>query len=178
MFPIFWRGVWEDPQAGANAQRTKDRERWASVIKGMRPQAVELLKSMQPRERGANEEIVNFLCSINTLSNTDRHPQFPVVASALTGAVVRFTDANGLRKDGHDPRTRQAHYGLPDHAVIEGLPPGATNVEIIGTPAVTVRAGRPLRDMELLPDLAKTVERVREFTIAPLIPYLHVPGRR
>ena len=34
-FPIFWQGVWEDPVAGENEQRAKDRGRWASYTREM-----------------------------------------------------------------------------------------------------------------------------------------------
>jgi hypothetical protein len=40
MFPVFWRGVWEPVVPGEDQQRIKDRERWASCVKGLPVEAV------------------------------------------------------------------------------------------------------------------------------------------
>ena len=135
MFPIFWRGVWEDPVPGEDKQRTKDRERWKTSTRKMRPEAVDHLKTMQPREVGDHDRVVNFLSVLNRLSNTDRHKEFPLMVTALKRAVVSWRDLNGRAIEGRDPAADDPDAGVNNEAEVRGVPDDATDVKITGTPS-------------------------------------------
>jgi hypothetical protein len=178
MFPIFWQGVWEDTVPGENEQRAKDRSRWESVTRDMRPEAVTHLQRMQPRVRGDNEEAVSFLRSINQLSNTDRHTKLPLVVTALKNAHVTWRGPDGLPRGGHDPQTDDPAVGVNDGAEINGIPDDAMNVEIVGTPVVVVRVTKPAAELELVPTLEGALPVIRDLGMVPLIPYVHVAAPR
>ena len=175
MFPIFWRGVWEDAVQGEGEQRARDRERWNTSTRKMKSGAVECLKTMQPREVGDYDRIVNFLSVLNRLSNTDRHKEFPLMVTALKRAVVSWRDANGLLTTGHDPATDDPDAGVNNHSEIRGVPDDATEVKILGAPVIVVRVSQPKGEFVLDEMLGAAIPTIREHAIAPLVPYLYVP---
>ncbi|MGA2522057.1 MAG: hypothetical protein ABSG81_14725 [Acidimicrobiales bacterium] len=175
MFPIFWQGVWNDPVPGENEQRAKDRSRWESYTRDMRPEAVAHLKRMQPRVRGDNEEAVSFLRAINQLSNTDRHTKLPLIATALKNVRITWSGPDGTPRQGHDPRTDDPVVGVNNGAAIDGIPDDATNVQILGTPAIVVRVTKPAAELELVPTLEGALPVIREQGVMPLLPFVHVP---
>ena len=172
MFPIFWTGVWEDPVEGENEQRTRDRQRWASVTKKMQKGAIEHLKLMQPRPGRDQDPIVNFLRVLNQLSNTDRHEKLPIMVTALRNEVISWTEPGGRRREGHDPRTRQPGAGVNNHAEIQGIPEDATNVQIEGTPLIVIQVSEPRNQFELVEMLETAIPRIRENGVLPLAQFL------
>lgn len=140
-FPILWQGVWEDPIEGENKQRLKDRERWVSYTREMPDQAVAILKRNQPPDLGPNvENTTDTLTMLNRLRNRDAHTKLMVVSSHLLDPTVRFETPDGeIREYGGLTSERE---GLSDGAEIEGIPEDAMNVEISGSPKITIRVGK------------------------------------
>jgi hypothetical protein len=75
MFPILWRGVWDAPIPGENDQRTKDRERWGTISRAVRPAAPEFLKRLQPPDDDPNKQSPHALRLLNQISVTLLQPR-------------------------------------------------------------------------------------------------------
>jgi hypothetical protein len=177
MFPIFWSGVWGPRVEGENDQRKKDRERWATSTRNMRPEAVTIIKSLQPRDGVADESptFFNAFSLINQLSNTDRHSKLPIVAAGLEGIVGDYTMPDGNRHPFIAPETSTGLFALEDGAEIQGVPYRAVHLNLLGTPAVTVRVGKTEANVKIPDALAQAILAVRERAIDPLVPYIS-PG--
>jgi hypothetical protein len=141
-FPIFFKGVWEAPVVDEDKQRTKDRERWVSITKGMEDDAVEILKSTQPPDTfGDPSTITHSLVALNRIWNRDKHERLAVVAATLLDvrAEVLDPDTGCWRSTTSNQGRRE---GLPDGALLT-LPAGGAQARFEATPAVTVRFGGP-----------------------------------
>jgi hypothetical protein len=151
-FPILFDGVWDDPVDGENERTTRDRERWATYVKGVHPQAVEIIKGMQPSpDPSASDPTVNFLIALNRMAVRDRHTRLPLTAS--TG----WADSSGALH----------HDGL-----MTGLPGGIVEARIHGQTVVAVQIGGDLGHLRLPDSLAMGVRVCRERIVAPLIPFV------
>jgi len=177
-FPIYFEGVWEEPLAGEDQQRTKERGRWRSDTAKVRPEAVAILKSLQP-PRGAGQpgEGVHALLLLNRISNTDRHQRLPVLFTALRGFRLLWQDPTGNQQIGPgDTRTPTDTRVLQDGAEL-GFPPSARNVQIAGSPVVAVKIPDPPRDIEIPSAFDQALDAYRTRVVGPLSPYVHHPGR-
>jgi hypothetical protein len=175
MFPIFWRGVWDPCIDGENKQRRKDRERWAAIDRALPSKAVAHLKRLQPPDDGGQE--VHQLRLLNQLSNTDRHTKLPVTVGGLTNFMTRWYMQDGSDKIG----IGSAHSGrvLEDKTEIKGAPKGAVNVEIVGTPLVSIRIRKEKIDGRMqwisteIPDTLSSMHAfISEQIIPPLIEHI------
>jgi hypothetical protein len=172
MFPIFWQGVWEPQAEGENDQRVKDRQRWQTSTRNMRPEAVTILKSLQPRDEARHDDATfNAFGLINRLSNTDRHTKLPVTLGAITGIVGNYTMPDGTREEIIAPDTHGTH-ALKDGAEIKGIPYNAVYVNILGTPAVLISVSPDDGNIEVPDGLAQIIQAVRDRAISPLLPYV------
>ncbi len=174
-FPIYFPGVWEEPVPGENEERAKARGRWKTDTETMRPEAVAILKKLQPREDGGkNDPTVSFLKALNVLSNKDRHQRLPFIAPGLQGVTLKFWDGGGNELPGkvRDPGTNNVAY---EDGAIVNAPPGAVKVQIDGTPAIAVQVGDPGNYLRLDSALSNSIIKTREFVVTPLIPYLYAP---
>ena len=172
-FPIFFKGVWEPAAATDTEQQTKERGRWLTITRTMKPEAVALLREMQPANPPRGDRTTPVLVMLNRLSNTDRHRQLPVFARALRAPATRWDDASGTHVSG-DPSTRDPSVVLEDGAELMGLPKSATNVQIRGQPVVAIRvsAGGEMSTLELPDSLEQAITVVREYVVAPLMVHI------
>jgi len=179
-FPIFWKGVWEAPVPGENKERAKDRARWNIITSTMQDGAVALLKQMQPTGSRQDGGKASSLLLLNRLSNTDRHQQFPVFPTALTGPLITWVDSYGSHAGADSCTARDRNLAVEDGAELQGIPKDAMNVKIQGTPLVAVRIANHDGYGHLTFEVPATLDRslvvVRDFVVAPLIPHLHVRG--
>lgn len=136
IFPIFFEDVWEPSIPGENAQRTKERERWASCTKTLGGDALAILKELQPPDLSGKPRKINALVLINRLSNSDRHTKLPVIANGLDRAVTSWDMPDG-RRQAKAAATPEGF--LEDQAEIRNVPHRAVNVQIEGTVTVAVR---------------------------------------
>jgi hypothetical protein len=91
-FPVLFDGVWDEPVPGEDERTTKDRERWATYVKGAHPQAVEIIKGMQPApDQSASDPTVNFLVALNRMAVRDRHTRLPLTAPTLADYTVTWS---------------------------------------------------------------------------------------
>lgn len=173
-FPVFFNGVWEPAAATDTGQQRKERGRWQTITRNMKPAAVALLREMQPADPPRDDRRTPVLVMLNRLSNTDRHRQLPVFAKALRAPATKWDDADGTHVSG-DPRTHDTSVVLEDGAELKGLPRGATNVHIMGQPVVAVRvsAGGQMSTLELPDSLERAIAVVREYVVAPLMVHIH-----
>jgi hypothetical protein len=169
MFPIFFQGVWETGIEGENAQRSKERQRWNSLIRNMHPGAVAILKSAQPPDLGGNQrESTHSLAMLNRLSNKDRHTKLPIHVGRLAGPQINCRTPDGAWYRG----ALAANEALEDDAKLD-IPHNATDVYIMGTPVVVIQMSSnhegfkipeafrdiSLRDMRRLADLLRPFDR-------------------
>lgn len=177
MFPVFWKGVWEDPVPGENKQRAKDRSRWTSDVKTVREDAVAILKTLQPDDSGGNPDQAHWLRTINRLSNTDRHQKLPVVATGLFDAMAEWRLPDGRIESARLRGVPDTPLGfLQNDAEIKGVPYNAMNVQVEGTPLIAVRVQHEPGQVDgyvSIPDrLAFAARLIEEYLIPRLIPYV------
>jgi hypothetical protein len=174
-FPIYFQGAWEDPLPGEDVERTKARRRWKSNTAKVRPDAVAILKSLQPPDDGGKGgQTINTFRAIHLIANKDKHQQLPVVFSALRSARLMYRDAQGNRHIG------PTDTGIPaiDMAVCKDVaelifPMGAVDVQIGGAPVVAIEISPEAGNVEIpyVFDLALTAYRER--AVEPLAPHIH-----
>jgi hypothetical protein len=173
-FPVYFQGVWEDPIPGETEERGKERGRWRSHTSKVRPEAVTILKSLQPRERGENG---NPFVILKRLSNTDGHQKLPVVISGLAGTRLIWKDAEGnphiAPTDTGDPEIDSIRY--KDGAELV-FPPGAVDIHVAGSPVAAIALPEPRVDVEIPGDFESVLLTYRERVVEPLAPYVHRPG--
>lgn len=175
-FPIFWTGVWEPPEEGDDEQTLKDRARWETIVKKMRPEAVAILKALQPyRGYTPQSEHTHLLSSLNRLWNTDKHTQFPFVVSGLSHSTITFTLADGTVRTVVD----ELPGGLGDGAKLTwGGPERVADVQITGTMEVAIRVAMPDGFIPLVYHFEGILDYARTEVVYPLIPYVHVTPER
>jgi len=168
MFPIYFQGVWEPHIAGENPERVKTRDRWASDTKGLSEPVLAILKDLQPADGCWEQEGVDLLQWLGRLSNRDRHEKLPIIAFGLREPIaIRYTLRDG---------TKQKKWGtgqvaaFESDAKIEGLPEGAMDVEVEGTPVVSIRIRKPEGHFHLPDHLWDILGRVERGAIARLAP--------
>jgi hypothetical protein len=170
MFPIFFQGVWEKAAPDEGKQRGKDRERWASCVKGLPAGAVEFLKKAQPPD-GQDQEHANLLKTLNEWSNRDRHQKLPIVAPGLHGMMVRFKKPDGTHQSGIGvPRRDEAMFN--DGTEIRSIPDDATDVEIRGVPVIAIAVAGAKRYLEIPEHLRLTARLIEEEIVPGLNPYI------
>lgn len=165
MFPIFWQGVWEPAQSGENGQLTKDRERWTTYVRDMRPQAVTILKQLQPPDDGDRAGEIHKLRLIQRLANTDRHKQLNAIATGLSNLNATITRVDGTSMDYVDVPARLAI--VKDGARIF-LNPGELDVVVHGDPQVVIHVSDPDGEITLPDGFQRLIEWVRERVTGPL----------
>jgi hypothetical protein len=173
-FPIYFDGVWDDPLPGEDRERTKERGRWKSDTDKVRPEAVAVLKKLQPAEgaRDDGDPAINSFLFLNRVSMKDRHQKLPVVFSALRDIQLIWKDSDG------NPHACAADIGGRDMAQ-DGAelqyPPGAMDVKVLGTPFVALSIADPESNVEVREALDLCIAGYWNWAVDPLTPYLHVP---
>ncbi len=174
-FPIYFEGVWDDPVPGEDQKRTKERRRWNAHTEKVRPEAVAILKSLQPKETTGQ---FNSLLLASRVSNRDKHQNLPVLFTSLRGMRVIWKTASGERQIGPSDTGDAAI----DAAVCKDgtefyLTPNAMGVEVTGSPVIAVQIGDPVRNVEIPYAFDRALGAFRNRAIGPLAPYVHTPGR-
>lgn len=169
IFPIFFEGVWESGPEGENAQRMKERGRWASDVKALPADAIAVLKGLQPSNQAGDDHV---LAVLNRLSNRDRHHKLPVAAAGLRNAAVEWTMPDGSRQleivdVSFDPRIL-----LKDGAELTNLPYRAMDVKIYGTPAVVIAVGGNDWNLVIPKELNRITHVIAEVVIPQLQPFV------
>jgi hypothetical protein len=168
-FPILFDGVWEGSVDGEDERTTKDRERWATYVKGAHPQAVEIIKGMQPSpNQCASDPTVNFLVALNRMAVRDRHTRLPLTAPTLADYTVTVKRADGAKSTGWGDSPGALH----DEGLMTGLPDGIVEARIHGKTVVAVQIGGDLGHLRLPDSLAMGLRICRERVIAPLVPFV------
>ena len=169
IFPIYFQGVWDDIQ-GENAQRLKERARWASDTKSVRKDAIAILKALQPPDDTGDSDEADLIQFVNRLSNRDRHEKLPVLIGGLKEPMAYWT-----RRDG----TRGRGIGIPalatgffKHDARLQIPEDAMNVQMEGTTLIAVRVGRDKRGRDRHLEIPHHLERAAAFIDQELMPRL------
>jgi hypothetical protein len=170
MFPIFWQGVWEPGIKGEDRERTKQRERWQTYVRGVAPEALAILKANQPPDVGPHELNTQGLAMLNRLRNADAHGDLPVVATMLTDPIrITYRAPDGLVYQNESADLGWGE-GISDDTELKGIPFSAVDVKIDGTPHVIIRVAQvqggyriaALREI-LLDDTRRLIELLRPF---------------
>jgi hypothetical protein len=173
-FPIFWPDVWGSPVPGENEQLAKDRSRWNTYTRRMRPEAVAILRKLQPDQDVTFR--VHHLLAINRLSNTDRHTKFPVFAVGLKnpvgkvdGKLGKLNIPGGVPEGYHDSFLEaDSEIGFPQ------LKEPPAHVEVEGIPIVIIRFTEEQGNVEIPDTFTNAINFIETEVVAPLIPYLWV----
>jgi hypothetical protein len=173
MFPIFSEGVWDEGRTGENKEQMKARERWNTSTREMQPGAVAILKEMQPPESARDDAgNLHLLVLLNRLSNKDRHTELPLMPVGLAdfGAMWQLPGSDQWY-GGFERRT----WGMVNDNAEIGVPDGAMNVKVTGTPKLAIRASGPDWEVEVPLYFDNLVNYVRNYVFTPLFPFLCVP---
>lgn len=169
-FPIYFEGVWEDPLKGEDKERLKDRGRWNSDTEKVRPEAIAILKSLQPKETAGQ---INSFLLVNRVSNHDRHQKLPVLFTGLRGMRIIWTDGEGTKQigpvDTGDPAADTIVY---EDGTELFVPPYAMDVKVAGSPVVAVQIGDPAIHIEIPRVFDQALDVFRRLAILPLAPYV------
>lgn len=168
-FPIFWEGVWEPPAEGDGEQALKDRARWNTIVKRMKPEAVTILKELQPTAGYAVDQHVHLLSSLNRFWNGDKHTRLPFVVAGLRDATVTFTRADGTVRQFVDADPR----GLGDNARLRGRG-DEVDVKVEGTMEVVIRVAMPDGVIPIVHHFEGILAYARTDVVERLIPFVHV----
>lgn len=165
-FPIYFPGVWEEPVEGENVDRTKARARWRTDTKGVHPDALTILKRVQRHAALDEKKSPPALTLLNRIAIKDRHTKLPVVAIALAEVTGTCRRSDGVV---YTLPTWSRLEGLSDGAKI-GVPDGAVDVQIQGTPVVVVRVtdGQAIRIPKMLrevilPGIREIIDDLRPY---------------
>ncbi len=172
MFPIFFKGVWEEAAPGEDEQRLKERGRWASYVKTVKPEAVAILKTMQPPDDFGKEEEASMLRVVNGWSNRDRHEKLPVVTPGLLDGRLQWLTPSGQRLENRFEADFESI--ISPNAEIAILPRDAMDVQIEGTPAIAISVGGPERSLPIPKVLAYTADLIENDMIPRLAPYVRM----
>ena len=141
----------------------------------MRPEAVAILQALQPPDEAGRDPLVaNFLQTVNKLSNSDKHSQFPTSVPGLRyPVIIRWINADG--SEGSFDFPGDTGRLVEDQTEITGLPDGAVDVKVQGTPLVALS----IRDQQGYVELPRTFrvginDFLRPEVVMPLLPYLYV----
>jgi hypothetical protein len=172
MFPIFWEGVWEPLIPGENGERRKARERWNTCTRHMSADAVEILKSLQPRTNvlRSDREIYQ-LDMLNKLSNINRHRHFPVIAPGLLDVTAKIKTEVGMTGWIEMPET--VYQILNDHAKIY-TPEPAVHMQLEGTPYILIRVKSPKGQIIIPDSFERGIHWLEDRILNPLIPHIYV----
>jgi hypothetical protein len=181
MFPIVSLPVWDmSKEKGEPRELADQRRRWNTSTRKMRPEAVEILKSLQPLDNPEYEHYFHRLALLNRLSNKDRHRTLHVHISGLTAPIdtVFYYDDGYTYATDSEP---DVPAGLPGTAALKQgttiTPPSQfdpnriVDVRIRGviTEAIAMGDGRQV----VIPDsLRQILDWVRSSAVAPLSPYV------
>jgi hypothetical protein len=174
IFPIMFAGVWKPHTAGDDAQRAKLRARWNSDTKSVKPEALAILKALQPPNDTGDGTEANRLRALNSFSNRDRHERLPIIATGLDQPILTGTRGNGREYRGL-PEPNQPSDFAHDDARLK-VPPDSMKVEIEGTPLVVIQVGKDergrLRYLRLPQLFDETIPWLKLRVTDALIPYV------
>lgn len=172
MFPIMREAIWDIPQVdGEDRERTSARERWTTVTRKMKPEAVEILKGAQPTDRSERERHVHVIQTLNKLSNKDRHRTLHVIGSGIRNAIADYGMPDGRRipmRSESDDRS-----GPMDGTELMDLPPDAVDVQLSGAVQVVIDVGTENRHIPIPESFREMLTVMRNHLVVPLTPYLH-----
>jgi hypothetical protein len=179
MFPIFWPGVWDSGADGENEQVAKDRGRWDTTTREMRPEAVSILRGLQPDPDVEHQ--IHHLIVLNRLSNSDRHSRFPVYASGLQDltAIIDGGRMGNVPVAGVPPWFRSAYLIDRGEIGFPGMKSLPKEVDIQGTAIVMIRLGEGHRSVGIPDAFENAIRYIETEVVAPLLPYVYSgPSRR
>lgn len=187
MFPIVRDPVWEMPPVdGENCELTRARGKWVTSTRHMRPEAVTIIKGLQPLNDQLRAQFpgLHALDFLNRLSNKDRHRALHVTLTGLGGPItVTSTFTDGKRHtETNTPATPSGRIGyaaLENGAALDTSPfdpDDIVDMQLRGTVQYGIRMGDDGRHV-LIPDHLRVIlDMVRHGAVAPLSPYLHAKG--
>jgi hypothetical protein len=139
-FPILHVDIWAKEGRRYRIRKPDARRSFNSAVKGMTPEAIAIIKRLQPYQSGPRGAVIDPLAMVSSLENADKHRQLVSITPGLKNVVVRVT-ARGRLFDQIPGEFRQ------DGAVVAKFgedfsPPlqdDEVNVDLYGTPVVAVK---------------------------------------
>lgn len=175
-FPIMWQGIWNDPVAGEEPFRAEARERWERLTKHMKPEAVAIIKALQPPDdQGRDPNWSHNLRLLHGLWNRDKHRQLVAVSTGVRESIGTWSTPDGTIRTSPDKSGAPAWEYLFDGAEL-GFPEDAVNATLTGVPIVVLEVGSG-GQVQIPASFEGILRFVREGVIDRLIPFLWVtPG--
>ena len=187
MFPIVKEKIWEIPPVqGENRERADLRHKWDVSTRKMKPEAIAIIKRLQPISDPAHEHEFHVLDLLNRVSNKDRHRALHVHHTGLAGPITTTLLLNfgvGGPIDYTVTEELSAPDGLPGTAALKNgavIDPPATidpkaivDMKVHGIITQAIAMGQN-RGQVVIPDSLRLVlDWIRVKAVAPLSPYLH-----
>lgn len=176
-FPIFWKGVWEPHLESEDHAKANDRNKWISSTRKMAPEAIEILKRLQPdyddKVGRSSERVVHYLDGINMLSNYDKHFEFPTVVTGIGQIRITYVlgDVPMEIIDGRD-------WGMfKEGTPIPQIPTDATDVELDAKARVVIQVTHPEGEVNIPDFFEHALKMMRDRVAFPLSPFIHVGNR-
>jgi hypothetical protein len=180
LFPILHQPVWDIPhQVGENTVLTKERERWDGLVKRLaHPEAIDVLKAVQPLDSRAQPPMMHPLDVLNWLSNVDKHRQLSVVLTGLDKARSRLVmrgsgrivDAEQIIPE--SSKARSPFTGIGNGALLP-TDPSVKYVKLRGEAVVVVVINQERGNIRVPKELRMILDWLRSEVLAPLTPYVH-----
>jgi hypothetical protein len=166
-FPLFWKGVWNEPLPQNPKTRGTPRQNWDRITDTMNPRAVTVIEGLQPdKARRNNGTDIDGLFALYELWNEDKHRNLPVLAADLADATLTWESTSG--------DTVRPHLPNPDQMVQDGAPwpcpANAVKVQLNGAVHVCVGVGDPTGFLRLVPYFERLLRFVEERVIDALYP--------
>ncbi len=187
MFPIVKESIWDIPPTdGENRERNDVRHKWDVSTRRMRPEAVAIIKRLQPfGDALLDSGYFHCLDLLNRLSNKDRHRTLHVHLSGLVAPIETqffYDDGYVYRTDSEPdvPANLPGTGALQNGTTITPPPELAldqiVDVQIRGTVTQAIHMDGDERHVVIPDALRQILDWIRNEAVAPLSPYLYDLG--
>ena len=179
-FPIQLENIWAKEGRhyvlGGRAGRNKRRS-FNSKIAGMTPQAIAIIKGLQPYHDGSRPALINPLYQISFLENADKHRQLLPIAPGVRHATAHVVARGRV--------INQTLWGFCQNGAVvaefgeDFTPPlqdGEVDVNLYGVPAVAIKVARA--DWHVDPTQFRTIVQWLRSDILPALEVTRHPKAR
>jgi hypothetical protein len=175
-FPVYRDDLWAKDSSGRLlAEHKEARARFGRLVKGLGRDARAAVEDLQPYRLG-EAAATHPLAIASYLDNADKHKSLLTLASGLDEGLTHVAVRNSVKGSFYWPfRGDGAEVGNFDLA--ENPPESEVNVQISGTPRITVEVGGIEGAVELWPILRHCLDGMRDEVFPLLEPFVRADAR-
>lgn len=171
-FPVLFEDIWaRGPDGEYIVRDEKRRESFATQTEGLDPVFIEAIKTLQPYQHGPQEVETQVIGMLSRLENADKHRQLIAIGAGLRDATTTVRIKDGVQVF---PAAAGRRELVDDGAIVSQfdwagrarLLESEVNVEVSGTPVISIRVGglggnSPVSDFRLQSALWKPLTDIR-----------------